>query len=114
MDNPFRFSGVVEEPAFFNRKKEQEEIWQYIESSQNVLLSSHRRYGKSSLILKMFKEIKNITPVYIDLYGTTRTEEFIISFLRGLSVIESSMGCLIKKSVKEYGALGSILVWTRL
>ena len=96
MDNPFRFSGVVEEPAFCNRKKEQKEIWQYVESSQNVLLYSHRRYGKSSLILKMFKELKNIKPVYIDLYGTTRTEEFINSFLRGLSVIESHMDRLIK------------------
>lgn len=96
MDNPFRFSGIVEGPAFCNRKREQEEILQYIESSQNVLLYSHRRYGKSSLILKVFNELKNITTVYIDLYGTTRIEEFITSFLKGLSAIESHMNILIK------------------
>ena len=96
MDNPFRFSGIVEEPAFCNRKREQEEILKYIESSQNVLIYSHRRYGKSSLILKVFNELKNITPVYIDLYGTTRIEEFITSFLKGLSAVESHMNRLIK------------------
>jgi AAA+ ATPase superfamily predicted ATPase len=54
MENPFKFSGIVEEPAFCNRQNEQKELIQYIENSQNVLLYSHRRYGKSSLILKMF------------------------------------------------------------
>jgi len=96
MDNPFKFSGVVEEPAFCNREKEQKELRQYIESSQNVLLYSHRRCGKSSLILKIFKGLKNVKPVYIDLYGTTRTEEFIASFLRGISAVESQMNRLIK------------------
>lgn len=96
MENPFRFSGVVEEPAFCDRIKEQKEIRQYIESSQNVLVYSHRRYGKSSLILKIFKELKNVTPVYIDLYGTTHVGEFIISFLKGVSSLESQMNRLMK------------------
>jgi len=96
MNNPFRFSGVVEEPAFCDREKEQKELKQYIESSQNVLLYSHRRYGKSSLILKLFKGLKNVKPVYIDLYGTTGVEEFITSFLIGISAIESQMNRLMK------------------
>jgi len=96
MDNPFRFSGVVEEPAFCNREKEQKELKHYIESSQNVLLYSHRRYGKSSLILRIFKELKTVKPVYIDLYGTTSVEEFIASFLGGISTIETQMNRLMK------------------
>ncbi|MGD2015845.1 MAG: ATP-binding protein [Desulfobacterales bacterium] len=96
MENPFKFSGIVEAPAFCNRQNEQREIKQYIENSQNVLLYSHRRYGKSSLIFKIFKGLKNITPVYIDLYGTTRTEEFITSFLKGVSTVESQIDRLMK------------------
>lgn len=96
MDNPFRFSGVVEEPAFCDRVKEQKELNHYIENSQNVLLYSHRRYGKSSLILKIFRGLKNTTPIYIDLYGTTSVEEFITAFLRGISSIESQMSRLMK------------------
>ena len=67
MNNPFKFSGIVQDPAFCNREKEQKELRQYLESSQNVLLYSHRRYGKSSLILKMFKDLKKVTPVYVDI-----------------------------------------------
>jgi uncharacterized protein len=96
MENPFKFSGIVEAPAFCNRQKERKEIIQYIENSQNVVLYSHRRYGKSSLILKIFGELKNIIPIYIDLYGTTRNEEFIIAFLKGISAIESHIDRLIK------------------
>ena len=96
MDNPFRFSGIVEDDAFCDREKEQKELKRYIESSQNVLLYSHRRYGKSSLILKIFKGLKAVKPVYVDLYGTTRAEEFISSFLRGISAVESQMNHLTK------------------
>ena len=96
MDNPFRFSGIVEEPAFCDRKKEQKEIGQYIATSQNILLYSHRRYGKTSLILKIFRELRTVKPIYIDLYGTTRTEEFIASFLRGVSALEPKTSRLVK------------------
>ncbi len=70
MDNPFSFSGVVDDPAFCNRQREQKELKRLIKGSQNVLLYSHRRYGKSSLILKLYKSLKAITTVYKDLYGT--------------------------------------------
>ncbi len=96
MQNPFKFSGIVSEPAFCDRVTERREIKRYIESSQNVLLYSHRRYGKSSLILKIFRELKNVSPVYIDLYGTTHVGEFITAFLKGISSLESQMNRLMK------------------
>jgi AAA+ ATPase superfamily predicted ATPase len=106
MDNPFRFSGIVEEPAFCNRKEEQKEIKQYIETSQYVLLYSHRRYGKSSLILKIFRGLTKVKPVYIDLYGTTRIEEFIASFLKGVSALESQTTRLIKMIREAIRSIG--------
>lgn len=96
MDNPFSFSGIVDDPAFCNREREQKELKRLIKGSQNVLLYSHRRYGKSSLILKLFKSQKGVTPVYIDLYGTTSIEEFISSFFRGVSALEPKMNRLMK------------------
>ena len=106
MENPFRFSGIVDGPAFCNREKEQKELRRYIESSQNVLLYSHRRYGKSSLILKVFKSLKTVTPVYIDLYGTTNAEEFIASFLKGASAIEPKMNRLMKMVHERIRSIG--------
>ena len=97
MDNPFRFSGVVQEPAFCNREKEVSDLKQMVDSSQNVLLYSHRRYGKTSLILKLFRELKSLKPIYIDLYGTTRPEDFIASLLSGLCTLESKTDRLMKR-----------------
>ncbi|MDA8137663.1 MAG: ATP-binding protein [Desulfobacteraceae bacterium] len=88
MKNPFIVTGVVDDPAFCNRVKERAELRTHIENSQNVLLYSHRRYGKTSLILKVFRELRGVTPIYVDLYGTTSIEGFIKAFLKGTSAIE--------------------------
>jgi len=96
MDNPFSFTGIVDKPAFCNREKELKELAAYVENSQNVLLHSHRRYGKTSLILQLFKKTKKVTPIYIDLYGTTGIEDFISALIKGVSSIESQMNRLMK------------------
>ncbi len=96
MENPFRFSGIVEDPAFCNRKEELVELRRYVESSQNVLLYSHRRYGKSSLLIKLLNELDSIRPIYVDLYGTTSPQEFISAFLSGLCSLESRIDRLMK------------------
>lgn len=88
MKNPFVVTGVVEDPAFCNRLKAQAELKTHIENSQNVLLFSHRRHGKTSLILKVFKHLRAVTPIYVDLYGTTSVDGFIKAFIKGISVIE--------------------------
>lgn len=96
MKNPFVVTGVVQELAFCNRLNEQAELKTHIQNSQNVLLYSHRRHGKTSLILKVFKQLSNVTPIYIDLYGTTSVEDFIKAFIKGVSVVEKKTNRLIK------------------
>jgi AAA+ ATPase superfamily predicted ATPase len=96
MKNPFSFTGIVEDPAFCNREKEQSDLKKFIENSQNVLLYSHRRFGKTSLINRVFKDIKGVVAIYIDLYGTTSIEDFITEILKGISQIESKMDKLMK------------------
>jgi AAA+ ATPase superfamily predicted ATPase len=96
MKNPFVVTGIVDELSFCNRSKEQVELRRHIENSQNVLLFSHRRLGKTSLILKVLKSLTNITSVYVDLYGTTSTDGFIAAFIKGVSVIEPKGSRFIK------------------
>lgn len=94
MENPFSFSGVVKGDAFCNRQKEQADLKKYIAGSQNVLLYSHRRLGKSCLIQKIFSDIKqekDIKPIYVDLYGTTSIEDFVRAVLAGLSTVETKI-----------------------
>jgi uncharacterized protein len=96
MKNPFVVTGIVDEPSFCNRRKEQAELRRHIENSQNVLLFSHRRLGKTSLILKVLNSLRHVTPVYVDLYGTTSTEGFIKAFVKGISAIEPKGSRFIK------------------
>ena len=57
MENPFAFNNYVTGEAFCNRKKELTDLLMSMKGSQNVLLYSHRRIGKSSLIRQAFHEI---------------------------------------------------------
>ena len=100
MQNPFAYSNYVTGESFCNRKKELAELLKYIKGSQNVLLYSHRRYGKSSLIRQVFNEIKekklNILMMHVELYGTISEKDFITRTFQGLNQLESNLEKILK------------------
>ena len=100
MKNPFAYSNYVTGESFCNRKKELSELLRYIKGSQNVLLYSHRRYGKSSLIRQVFREIKgknlNVGTMHVELYGTISEKDFITKSFQGLNQLESNFEKLLK------------------
>jgi len=100
MKNPFAYSNYVTGESFCNRKKELSELLRYIKGSQNVLLYSHRRYGKSSLIRQVFREIKgenlNVGTMHVELYGTISEKDFITKSFQGLNQLESNLEKLLK------------------
>ena len=100
MKNPFAYSNYVTGESFCNRKKELSELLRYIKGSQNVLLYSHRRYGKSSLIRQLFCDIKeknlNIGAMHIELYGTISEKDFITKIFQALNQLESNFERLLK------------------
>jgi len=109
MKNPFTFSNIVTGPDFCNRKKEQKDLLEFIRSSQNVLLYSHRRTGKTSLIKQVFLSLKEQNPdikaLYIDLYGTTSEREFMTRIFQQLNVLESGTDkllSLLKNSIEKF------------
>jgi len=109
MINPFTYSNFVTGPSFCNRIKEQRELLEFITASQNVLLYSHRRTGKSSLINQVFQNIKkqklDIGTLYIDLYGTTSEKEFITRVFQQLNALESNTNKLLnllKNSINKF------------
>ncbi|MGD8209902.1 MAG: hypothetical protein PVF32_08600 [Desulfobacterales bacterium] len=72
----------------------------FIKGSQNVLLYSHRRYGKSSLIYKLFNRLERQRPkidtLYVELYGTLSEKDFVSAILASLNQIESKLEKLVK------------------
>ena len=100
MENPFAYSTYVTGESFCNRSGEIAELIKHIKTSQNVLLYSHRRYGKSSLIQQIFNQIRankmNIGTMHVDLYGTISENDFITKTFHCLNQIESNVEKLLK------------------
>jgi len=100
MENPFKFSRLVTNKAFCNRKEEQNVLLDLINNSENILLYSHRKTGKSSLIYKVFNRLinekSNIKTIYIDLYGTLSEQDFVDAIFTGLTQIEPSHKKILK------------------
>jgi len=99
MENPFSYTSIVEGDSFCNRQKEKDDLLSFIINSQNILLYSHRRYGKTSLIFEVFKKAKRKRPkintIHVDLYGTLSEKEFVAAILSSLSQIESKAERLV-------------------
>ena len=58
MENPFSYSDYVTGEAFCDRATEQKDLIYYARNSQNVLLYSHRRMGKTSLVHQVIGRLK--------------------------------------------------------
>ena len=56
--NPFVFGKIVTGKNFINRKNERNEIAVEIENSMNIILYAPRRYGKTSLIMQVYDDLK--------------------------------------------------------
>ncbi len=101
MKNPFSYSDYVTGEAFCNRAKEQTDLIYYAQNSQNVLVYSHRRMGKTSLVHQVIHRLKKAKPtvksVYIDLYGSLDENNFIDAILSGLAQIETKLERLLSQ-----------------
>jgi len=98
--NPFSFTQTVSGKAFCNRKKELQDLLGYMRTSQNVLLYSHRRHGKTSLIQQSFESLNTSRPKFatmlVNLYGTLTEKDFIEAVFKGISQIETRADRLMK------------------
>ncbi len=109
MDNPFNYTGVVTGKAFCNRQKEIADLLRLLRAGQNVLLYSHRRYGKTSLLHRVFEKLSagrpKTTGIHVDLYGTVSEKEFVDALLRGFSQVEPTADRLLKTVKKMLSGL---------
>lgn len=80
MKTPFTFGKIAVEKDFTNREKETERLFQNFTSSTNTILISPRRWGKSSLVNKVSKLVKEknnkIRFCFIDLNSIRGEEQF--------------------------------------
>lgn len=102
MKNPFVYGKEVSGDNFCNRKLEIKELGRDIENSQNVIVFSQRRFGKTSLIKEVFRasDKKGICTIYADLYPISCEEDFISIYA---AAIAKALHGSLKKSFKDVG-----------
>jgi AAA+ ATPase superfamily predicted ATPase len=102
--NPFIYGEEVEGENFCNRLDEIKALASEIESFQNILIYSPRRYGKTSLMNEVFKKLKRkgFLTFYIDLYPVVCEDDFIRISLKSISRVIGRTGKNILKRLKEY------------
>ncbi|WP_396172927.1 ATP-binding protein [Flavobacterium sp.] len=80
MNLPFKYGKIIDDDFFVNRTEEINYIKKNIESKINLTLISPRRWGKSSLVSKIARDIskenKEIRFCFIDLFNTRSEHEF--------------------------------------
>lgn len=85
MKNPFKFGIIVRGEYFADREEELKTLVADIESGQNIIIYSPRRYGKTSLIKKVGERLsRDIIFIYVDLYSATSLENFISLYSNAL------------------------------
>lgn len=78
--NPFKFGSVVQGSDFIDRDNERAELKNHIKNHANIILHAPRRYGKTSLIYKVFEELEQENPefigIIIDFYAVHSRQKF--------------------------------------
>ncbi|TRZ53680.1 ATP-binding protein [bacterium] len=91
-ENPFSYGKTVDDPFFYGRTRELEEIKSSMRNAMNMIIYSPRRIGKSSLVIKALKEMEaeGHPTVYIDFFKVSSREKFIELYARELMRSQSN------------------------
>ncbi|MEK7722294.1 MAG: hypothetical protein AAB359_07890 [Elusimicrobiota bacterium] len=78
MKNPFHLKALPLTVPFCDRKTEMSDLIRYAGNFTNVVLSSPRRYGKTSLIKRIQDNLAKhgVLTIYIDYFGISSIDEF--------------------------------------
>ena len=82
---PFNYEGFATKDTFFGREEELEFINTFVQNSNNLLIYSLRRYGKSSLIKEQIRRDSDTLYVYFDIFDITSENDFARLFLKAIA-----------------------------
>ena len=79
--NPFKFGSIVDEPYFTDRIHEMEQVKSIVSSQNHLIIISPRRFGKSSLIMKVANQL-NRPVIALDMQLVTGTNDLAAQLLK--------------------------------
>lgn len=105
MYSPFPYDRLPSKDEFFGRDIELENLSQIVDYSNNALIFSKRRIGKSSLIKALFDKYEDqYICLYSDVFDITSKEDFISNLLKALATYNSKKFDL-KSAIKNLTTL---------
>lgn len=91
MKSPFPYETIANSSTFYGRDKEIEEIKKFFKTSNNILIHSKRRMGKSTLIQELFRRVEEeYICIYCDIFDITSKEDFAKLLLKAISNVEQN------------------------
>lgn len=103
MTNPFHYEGFALEKHFYGREAELARIQKLVDNSNNLLLYSKRRMGKSSLIKELMHRNGNkCYTIYCDIFDIASKEEFASILLKSLAKAHHGDLKTIVANLKKY------------
>ncbi len=99
MSNPFPLS-IAKGEDFCNRKAEKERITHNVNNIIHTLLVSPRRYGKTSLALKILQEAE-LTYAYIDFFMALTPEKIVTRIINGINPTISKLLPKTKRAIRQ-------------
>lgn len=106
MKNPFQYGKLAENENFIDRDDDRTFLKQTLYSGINVILSSPRRWGKSSLVKRAMKELtsemSDVKVCYIDAFPITSSKEFYNIFAKEIIKSTASQWKNILDNVRTF------------
>ena len=109
---PFKFGCIVGDEHFCPRPALEAELRRYISGGQNLVLQGERRRGKSSLVVKVVKDVRGMGLLYVDLLGICSAADFCRRVMDGIVGLDSSRSFL-RKTVSMISSLRPLVVIDR-
>lgn len=111
MSNPFYLQEVPINAPFCNRLAELKELQSYAEAKACVVLYSPRRYGKTSLVKRIQKNLadKGTTTVLADFFGVASVNDVAARLAKAVFTVTHRHPPLWKKALREIKSFRPIL-----
>jgi len=109
--NPFYLQEVPVDAPFCNRKRELKELRVYAEGRANVVLFSPRRYGKTSLVRRVQKDLANkgAVVIFADFFGVASVEDVASRLAKAVFVITHRKDPLWKSALRAMKSFRPVL-----
>lgn len=109
---PFNYEGFAAKDTFFGRKEELQYVSSFVSQSNNLLIYSLRRFGKSSLMKEQARRDADTQYIYFDIFDITSENDFARLFLKAIAKAQKgSVSAIISKLPKLFSRVSFDVVF---